>query len=48
MFTDIMTCCGVNQNGVLNMTYEIMETKKTNIKNPAQIVTEPIKENQQS
>ncbi len=24
MFTDIMNCCGVNQNGVLNMTYEIV------------------------
>ena len=24
MFTDIMTCCGVTQNGVLNMTYEIV------------------------
>lgn len=28
MFTDIMTCCGVSQNGVLNMTYEIVEAKK--------------------
>lgn len=24
MFTDIMTCCGVHQNGVLNMTYDIV------------------------
>lgn len=28
MFTDIMTCCGVHQNGVLNMIYDIVETKK--------------------
>ena len=32
MFTDIMTCCGVTQNGVLNMTYEIVEAKKQNNK----------------
>ena len=28
MFTDIMTCCGVTQNGVLNLCYEIVEIKK--------------------
>jgi hypothetical protein len=24
MFTDIMVCCGVHQNGVLNLSYEIV------------------------
>lgn len=28
MFTDIMTCCGVHQNGILNLCYEIVEIKK--------------------
>jgi len=28
MFTDIMVCCGVHQNGVLNLSYEIVEVKK--------------------
>jgi hypothetical protein len=28
MFTDVMTCCGVLQNGVLNLSYEIVEVKK--------------------
>jgi hypothetical protein len=28
MFTDVMTCCGVLQNGVLNLCYEIVEVKK--------------------
>jgi len=33
MFTDIMTCCGIFQNGVLNLCYEIMEIKKNTTKN---------------
>lgn len=28
MFTDIMACCGVHQNGVLHLTYDILEVKK--------------------
>lgn len=28
MFTDIMACCGVHQNGVLNLSYDVVEIKK--------------------
>jgi hypothetical protein len=28
MFTDIMACCGVHQNGVLNLSYDVVEVKK--------------------
>jgi hypothetical protein len=28
MFTDVMACCGVHQNGVLNLCYEVVEVKK--------------------
>jgi hypothetical protein len=47
MFTDIMTCCGVNQNGVLNMTYEILEAKKPHNKQtpPPEHVKESAKGN---
>lgn len=28
MFTDIMTCCGIHQNGVLNLSYDIVQVHK--------------------
>ncbi len=28
MFTDIMACCGIHQNGILDLCYEIVEIKK--------------------
>ena len=28
MFTDVMVGCGVGQNGVLNLNYDIIEVKK--------------------
>lgn len=42
-----MSCCGVNQNGVLNMTYDIIEVKKGHHKNIPQ-VSETFKEHNKS
>ena len=34
MFTDLMACYGISQNGSLNLNYEIVEIKKKESKNP--------------
>ena len=39
MFTDIMSACGVSQNGCLNLFYDIIQLRKQKRKNGKSLLT---------